>query len=68
MQGLWKFIFNPSNRIDGTITKAMPFIRQSGYKLFTWNGDIYRVPNSVKADPLSQPLGITIQDIEGSEK
>jgi len=66
MEKLWKFIFNTNHILQGnSINTVIETIRKSGYKLFSWNGEIYRVPNEKKDHPMSQPIGINVEDIEG---
>lgn len=70
MEKMWKFIFNTHQLIfvkshNNSLESVIPIIRQSGYPMFTFNGNVYRVPNKEKADPLSEPLGFCVKDIEG---
>ena len=62
-ESLWRAVFNTNHLgLRNNIEQLMPIIRKSGYPMFTWNGNVYRVPKKEEAVPLSEPLGISVGD------
>jgi len=66
MSSIWRKII--SIQKPWSIGQVWPTIIASRYKMFEWNGDVYRVPDSQKIEECySQPLGFTAGDIGGWE-
>jgi len=62
---MWRFIFNPPFRKHATSTGNLVAAkaRESGYKTFCFNSNIYRVPYNEEDEWNSQPLDISGSDI-----
>lgn len=54
----WKFVFNTTvgDKWWSYIDNAKEFVKQSGYKFFTWNGSVY--------DLEGNDTGIKIEDLK----
>lgn len=66
MPGLWEFVFNSEHRRGWSVKEAAEMARAAEYPMFTWNGEVFRVPPE-GAEPLSQPVGIKISNIRGND-
>ena len=60
---MWEHIFNGKHSM-GSGDKIVKLARQSGYKMFSHNGKIYRVPDSPQSAWDAEPLGITVENIK----
>ncbi len=62
---IFSLIFNTDLGFHSHIKILMPKVRDSGYKMFIWNGTVYRLPEStLENDFLSQPL-FELSEING---
>ncbi len=59
---MWKFIFNGHFKLLNA-QDTLSMARAAGYKMFSHNGDIYRVPDDPEAKWDSEPLKITEDDL-----
>ena len=60
---MWKYVFNTSLVAKSNSRNFYEkIVRESGYNMFVWNGEIYRVP-AVGEDFLSQPLRLKVEEI-----
>ncbi len=53
----WKFVFNSNinSKYWGTSDKCLEFVKKTGYKFWTWNGQVF--------DLNDKNIGLTTEDL-----
>lgn len=65
MKSIWRHVINGDQlqRAGKEANHAADLSRELGYPMFSWEGQLFRVPFA-DAHPLSEPLRVSTEDLE----